>query len=323
MCCENKAKQSPQSEQPPLLLKANSNADSDSESDYLSSDEDMVFQNAICRKRILRRTDHSVVEVQDTCCASSKSSGTRFRKRVASNRKASIDISMCDANMFEQFVLNVKQEADDQSQCRTVQRKLTAKLLSCEALLEKISTIPNEVLQPDVWTLEVVNHNGFEPRQFGTFVLRPCSNGEMCLSRYIRHECDCKESPVLAECLNADALKKLIVGNESENDMALQTQQFGCHPCILCRTHTVNVHCMDPTKESIVTLQDYLETFSFDFIDFHKDYMIPYQLVVKETGIKLNYNGLKLNAAMNKLHWEHQQDNVHRIDFTPLSYSDF
>ena len=293
----------------------------------ISSDEENVFQNAICRKRILRESDHCPQDMQDTCHASSKSSGTRFRKRVATKRKASWDVSMCDTELFNQFVSLQSETGNDSSVNNELQRTLMSELLKCKSVVEKMKDIPNETLQPDVWTMAMMNENGYEPREIGHIVLRPCSRDSECLSRYIKKECDCDQDDdktlLLAECINADAVKKIVL--EKTNEIKSNVQQFGQHQCLLCRTYSALAMCMNPLNQNVVSLLDYLQFFSYNFVDVHSDYTMMCQLVLKETGVHLTYRSLNVPSFLQTLSWVHNKDDdngdiVHRIDFSHLAH---
>ena len=293
----------------------------------LSSDEENLFQNAICRKRILRQSDHCPQDMQDTCHASSKSSGTRFRKRVASKRKASWDVAMCDSELFDQYVNFVDESPRDSSSLKNdVQGALVCEILSCKSIVDRMRGVPNETLQPDVWSMAMMNENGYEPRDLGQFILRQCSMGNACMSRYITAKnCDCccnGYKPILAECMNADAVKKLILG--STHELKSNFQQFGQHRCILCRAQCALAISMDIIKQGIISMVDYLQLFAYDFIDVHDDYMMECNLTLKETGVQLIYKCLNVPSILNTLTWIHSEhsnehDIIHRIDFSHLT----
>jgi len=282
------------------------------------SDTEKVFHNAISRKRILQKSDHQ--GPQDACrnYPASKSANTRFRKRIIRKNLASIDVSDCDSALFDKFVAFATD--NNESLSKELQTRISQELLACDPLLDRIKCIPNEQLRPDPWTVEMMNQNGFEPRQFGTFVLRPCSEGTDCLSRHITLKCDCSSFPILAECLNADIVKKLIWGETVE--LADSFQQFGVHPCQLCRAQHALQVCMNPLHEVTVTFLDYIRHFSFEFVELSDIYSLKCQLLVRDTGVYLNYNALNVSTVLNTLNWLHSVGNdgeiIHRIDFTHL-----
>ena len=185
--------------------------------------------------------------------------------------------------------------------------------------------VPNETLRPDVWTMAMMNENGYQPREIGHVILRTCSRGNECLSQYVNRECDCGDDVtiILAECINADAVKKIVL--EKTHELKNNFQQFGHHQCLLCRTYSALATCMNPTKQNVVSLLDYLQFFTYDFVDVHDDYTMKCQLTLKETGVQLDYRSLNAPSFLHKLAWVHHGNNedaevVHRIDFSQLAH---
>jgi hypothetical protein len=192
-------------------------------------------------------------------------------------------------------------------------RALMTSVIQSQTFLERMKNGCQSLFTPDVWTFSMVRFNAYEEGvRYDDLFFRSCSENN-CLSTYVRDEKS--RNLRLCECLNADAVKKMLVHDK----IALKyAKSFGRHCCLLCIIQEIYSFCMNPLSDHVVTAEAFAAKFSFQFEGLKPEFEVQCQFVAPN-GVKINYRCINIDSALDHLVWKFDETNkLHYVDFSPL-----
>lgn len=282
------------------------------------------------RKRKVRDRDRATCQLTRQCQASSRSADSRFKQKILGDGQAVPVMSLCSvSDLVEELnktngntdkLERLVTEAAKQMQKKhgdinmeVPYRALMASVIQSQTFLERMKNDRQSLFTPEVWTFSMMHFNAYEEGvRYSDLFLRSCSENN-CLSTYVRDEKS--KSHRLAECLNADAVKKVIVSDKTALKYA---RSFGRHRCMLCTIQDVYSFCINPINERLMTAELFATEFSFQFEGLKPDFEIECQFTTPN-GVKLNYKYINIDAAIDFLTWKLDESNkLYYIDFSIL-----
>ena len=263
-----------------------------------------------------------------SCGVTSRSEDSRFKQKILGEKNAIPVMSLCSVDeLVQEFertngntdrleravteLAKQMQRKDCYTHIELTYRQIMASVLQSSTFLERMKKDSQSLFTPDVWTFSMVHFNAYEEGvRYEDLFFRSCSNTN-CLSTYIRGE----QSFRMCECLNADAVKKILISDKSALKHA---KSFGRHRCLLCIIQDIYSFCMNPLSDHPVTAETFAADFSFEFEGLKPEFEIQCQMTTTN-GVNINYKCLNIDAAFAHLTWKFDIANkLHYVDFSHL-----
>lgn len=282
------------------------------------------------RKRKVRDRDRATCQLKRQCQASSRSADSRFKQKILGDKKAVPVMSLCSVSelveelnktngnteKLERVVTEAAKQMQKKHNDINVEvpyRTLMASVIQSQTFLERMKNDRQSLFTPEVWTFSMVHFNAYEEGvRYNDIFFRSCSENN-CLSTYVRDEHS--GSHRLSECLNADAVKKMLTWDKTAVKYA---RSFGRHRCILCTIQDVYSFCVNPINNHLVTAEMFATEFSFQFEGLKPEFELKCKFTTP-SGVKLNYKCINIDAALDYLKWKLDESNkLYYIDFSIL-----
>lgn len=284
------------------------------------------------RKRKVRthKRATATTSVGRSCGVTSRSEDSRFKQKILGEKNAIPVMSLCSVDELVQELERTNGNTDkleravtelakqiQRKDCHTyielTYRQIMASVLQSRTFLERMKEDSQSLFTPDVWTFSMVHFNAYEEGvRYNDLFFRSCSNTN-CLSTYIKGE----KSFRMCECLNADAVKKILISDKSALKHA---KSFGRHRCLLCIIQDIYSFCMNPLSDHPITAETFAADFSFEFEGLKPDFEIQCQMTTTN-GVNINYKCLNIDAAFTHLTWKFDIDKkLHYVDFSGLFF---
>ena len=281
------------------------------------------------RKRKVRNRDRATGQVTRLRNVSNRSADSRFKQKILGEKHAVPVMSLCsvdelvreldeangNTDRLERAVAEAAKHAqrNRDTSVEMSYRALMASVIRSQTFLERMKSGCHALFTPDVWTFPMVHFNAYEEGvRYNDLFFRSCSESN-CMSRYVGGE---KSSNLrLAECLNADAVKKILT---SDKNALKYARSFGRHFCLLCTVQEIYSFCTNPLSDHVVTAEAFAAKFSFQFEGLRPEFEVRCQFVAPN-GVKINYKCINLDAALDQLTWKFDESNkLHYVDFSSL-----
>ncbi len=288
------------------------------------------------RKRKVRHRDRATGQVTRLRDVSHRSADSRFKQKILAEKNAVPVMSLCSVDELvreldesngdtERLERAVTEAARHAQRNRDIDieisyRALMASVLRSQTFLDRMKNGCQALFTPDVWTFSMVHFNAYEEGvRYKDLFFRSCSENN-CLSTYVRDESSSSRKKLrLSECLNADAVKQILISDKSALNYA---RSFGRHCCMLCTIQEMYAFCTNPLSDHVVTAEAFAAKFSFQFEGLKPEFEIQCQLVAPN-GVKINYRCINIDSGLDHLSWKFDETNkLHYVDFSPLFHSD-
>ena len=281
------------------------------------------------RKRKVRNRDRSTGQVTQLRNVSNRSADSRFKQKILGEKQAVPVMSLCSVDELvkeldrtngntDRLERAVTEAAKHMQRNRDISieisyRTLMASVVQSQTFLERMKNGCQALFTPDVWTFPMVKFNAFEEGvRYQDLFFRSCSESN-CLSTYVRNEYS--KNLRLCECLNADAVKRLLI---KDNSALKYAKSFGRHCCLLCIIQEIYSFCMNPLSDHVVTAEVFATKFSFQFEGLKPEFEVQCQFVAPN-GVKINYKCINIDSALDQLTWKlDETTSLHYVDFSPL-----
>lgn len=282
------------------------------------------------RKRKVRSRDRATGRVTRLRNVSHRSADSRFKQKILGEKQAVPIMSLCSVDDLVRELDETNGNTDRLERAVTEAARLAQRnrdvsvdisfraLMSAvvrgQTFLERMKNGCQALFTPDTWTFPMVHFNAYEEGvRYKDLFFRSCSESN-CVSTYVRTEVSHRHLR-LCECLNADAVKKILTSDKSALKYA---NSFGRHCCLLCTIQEIYSFCTNPLSDHVVTAEAFAAKFSFQFVGLRPEFEIQCQFTAPN-GVNVNYRCINIDAALDHLTWKFDDANkLHYIDFSPL-----